>query len=226
MEILKRYYRLIAVLVIVFTVVLYFDRGFSSDDTPQTEDVAVLLEQVDDVIAKMQDNGAGEATEKQVPSVAAQAGPGDEERQAVSTQAAEVTDGGKEAGIPSVTDESAVAKTDSSAESASTATVGMAAEQLWQEARLAAWQGNSALAIRYYQLLLAQQPDNFDAYGEMGNVMLSSGDREGAADAYYQAAVMLNTTPNRMMAWHLLHVLAWLAPEKADKLYRELLLQP
>ncbi len=98
--------------------------------------------------------------------------------------------------------------------------------QTWQQARLAAWKGEFATAIGHYRVLVAQQPDNFDAYGEMGNVLLNSGDREGAAEAYYRAATLINNSSHRMMAWHLLNVLAWLAPDKADKLYRELLPQP
>lgn len=93
----------------------------------------------------------------------------------------------------------------------------------WQQARNAAWYGDYARAIEYYQTVITLQPDNFDAYGEMGNVMLYSGDREGAVAAYYQAALLLDETPYRHFAWYLLQVIAGLDPQSADQLYRQLL---
>lgn len=93
----------------------------------------------------------------------------------------------------------------------------------WKQARTAAWYGDYARAIEYYQTVITLQPDNFDAYGEMGNVMLYSGDREGAVAAYYQAALLLDETPYRHLAWYLLQVIAGLDPQSADKLYRHLL---
>jgi len=93
----------------------------------------------------------------------------------------------------------------------------------WQQARTAAWYGDSARAIEYYQTVITLQPDNFDAYGEMGNIMLYSGDREGAVAAYYQAALLLDETPYRHLAWYLLQVIAGLDPQSADQLYGQLL---
>lgn len=94
--------------------------------------------------------------------------------------------------------------------------------QTWQQARIAAWQGDHKTAILHYQTVVTLQPDNFDAYGEMGNIMLLTGDRDGAAEAYYQAARLISKTPYRMVAWNLLSAIAWLDPQKADKLYQEL----
>jgi tetratricopeptide (TPR) repeat protein len=93
----------------------------------------------------------------------------------------------------------------------------------WQQARIAAWYGDSARAIEYYQTVITLQPDNFDAYGEMGDVMLYSGDRDGAVAAYYQAALLLDETPYRHLAWYLLQVIAGLDPQSADQLYGQLL---
>lgn len=95
-------------------------------------------------------------------------------------------------------------------------------QHTWQQARIAAWYGDVDRAINYYQTVIALQPDNYDAYGEMGNVMLRAGDQEGAVEAYYQAARLLNRTPYRAMAWHLLNVIAGLSPPRAEKLYQEL----
>lgn len=92
-----------------------------------------------------------------------------------------------------------------------------------QHARRAAWRGEFNTAIEYYQTVITLQPENIDAYGEMGNVMFRCGDREGAAEAYYQAARRLNRTPRYMMAWHLLNVIAVLSPPRAEQLHRELL---
>jgi tetratricopeptide (TPR) repeat protein len=94
--------------------------------------------------------------------------------------------------------------------------------QLWYQARFAAWNGDAPQAIGRYREIIALQPGNPDAYGEMGNVMLRLGDREGAAEAYYQAAQRLAKAGNPMMAWQLLDVIAGLSPARADQLYREL----
>jgi tetratricopeptide (TPR) repeat protein len=102
------------------------------------------------------------------------------------------------------------------------------AEQIlntWQQARIAAWYGDYARAIEHYQTVITLQPDNFDAYGEMGNIMLYAGDRDGAVAAYYQAARLLNETPYRHFAWYLLNVIAGLDPQVAEMLYQELLEQ-
>jgi len=95
----------------------------------------------------------------------------------------------------------------------------------WQQARIAAWYGNFSTAIDYYQTVITLQPTNYDAYGEMGNVMLQAGDWEGAAEAYYQAAHLLNQARQPQMAWNLLNVIAGLSPAKAEKLYQELMQQ-
>lgn len=96
----------------------------------------------------------------------------------------------------------------------------------WQQARIAAWYGDFNTSIDYYQSLITLQPTNYDAYGEMGNVMLRAGDREGAAEAYYQAAHLLMQTHQQEMAWYLLNVIAGLSPAKAEKLYQELMQHP
>lgn len=92
----------------------------------------------------------------------------------------------------------------------------------WQQARVSAWRGDFPAAIEHYQTVVTLQQDNFDAYGEMGNVMLRSGDRQGAAEAYYQTALLINKTPQPAVAWKLLNVVAGLDPQKAEKLYQEL----
>jgi tetratricopeptide (TPR) repeat protein len=124
-----------------------------------------------------------------------------------------------------LTSESSGATDTPSAASADTVP-GVSREQLlytWRQARLAAWHGDLDTAIKHYQTLITLQPDNIDAYGEMGNVMLRMGKTEGAAEAYYQAARRLGNTHRRMMAWQLLNVIARLSPPRAEKLYQELM---
>lgn len=220
MEFHKRYYRPVALLVIVFAVLFYLDRGFSDTVAPHTEEVAALLGQVDDVIAKIQRNESAEDGESPgKASALTHTGPAEVAVRQPIAQNAPVPE-------PAVVPGETAGQSGAAVEPNQSAVGTLPAGRLWQEARLAAWQGDPAAAIKLYRRLLAQQPDNFDVYGEMGNVMLSNGDRDGAAEAYYQAALLLNATPHRAMAWHLLNVLSWLAPEKADRLYRELLQQP
>lgn len=254
MQFLKRFYQPITLLAIAVAVTSFLSLAAPFDDKPPSGEAAVLLEQVDGVIAKLQRNSLpSEAAEQGRSGAVPVAGPGADSAQQpgqagnalsiapgqthVSTEAAEKApagSGAKTAAPQDNTDDRA-GETATPLAPSSDATAGESdnnaqgegtSEQIWRQARLAALQGEFAVAIEHYRALVARQPDNFDAYGEMGNVLLNSGDREGAAEAYYQAAVLLNNTPHRMMAWRLLTVLSWLAPEKADKLYQALLPRP
>lgn len=91
---------------------------------------------------------------------------------------------------------------------------------LWEEARRAAWEGNNDKAIAQYRSLIALQPGNFDAFGEMGNVLLRKGDREAAVDAYYQAAMLLSKAGYPQGAWRVLDIVAHLDQKKAQELYQ------
>ncbi len=95
--------------------------------------------------------------------------------------------------------------------------------QLWQAARRAVWQGELALAVNKYQQLIELQPGNFDAYGEMGNVLLAQYDVDGASEAYANAARLIHRSGHWRMATQVTAIVAQLDPDKAAELQAEFL---
>lgn len=91
--------------------------------------------------------------------------------------------------------------------------------EVWEAARRSAWQGDSQLAIEKYRSLIAIQPDNYDAYGELGNVLLRNGDTDAAVDAYYQAALLLSQSHYPQVAWRVLDIVSRLDQKKGQELY-------
>ena len=63
--------------------------------------------------------------------------------------------------------------------------------QLWTAARTAFQNGQYQESIGLYRDLVAADADNFDAWGEMGNVYLRTGDTRQASAAYYEAAAIM-----------------------------------
>lgn len=92
----------------------------------------------------------------------------------------------------------------------------------WRAARSAAWAGDFELAVKQYRTLIEQQPDNYDAYGEMGNVLLRSGDKDAAVDAYAEAALLLAKSKYPQVAWRVLEIVSQLDRERADTLYQKI----
>jgi len=90
---------------------------------------------------------------------------------------------------------------------------------VWESARRAAWQQDDERAVSEYQQLIALQPDNYDAYGEMGNVLLHKGDTEGAVDAYYKSAMLLSKAGYPQAAWSVLNIVSRLDQKRARELY-------
>lgn len=118
---------------------------------------------------------------------------------------------------------SQAARVDGNAKSAVAETGAVGEESplvIWQAARLAAWNGEAESAIESYRALIALQPANYDAYGEMGNVLLRKGDTEAAAEAYYQAALLLTKSDYPQVAWRVLDIVSRLDQEKASELYQ------
>ncbi len=232
MQFLKRFFYPIALLLIVLLTVLYLNRALFNEKQ-RTGEVESLVERMDTVMEKLQESRP--SVESEQPSsaaeppeegpLAAQQAETEQTPQAATTENA----GGDVVPAPASSSNVEAAATAKPADDTETNEPAAASPEdpwhTWQQARAAAWKGDYTTAIELYREVVAQQPDNFDAYGEMGNVMLNSGDREGAAEAYYQAAVLLNQTPYRMMSWQLLNLIAWLAPEKADSLYEALVSQ-
>lgn len=91
----------------------------------------------------------------------------------------------------------------------------------WRAARTAVWQGDLGGAILQYQALIAAQPDNYDAYGEMGNVLLAQSNVTAAVEAYVSAARLIQKSGNREMAYRLVNVISKLDAEQARALYDE-----
>lgn len=91
---------------------------------------------------------------------------------------------------------------------------------LLADARRAAWYGDLPAAVSRYKALIAIQPDNYDAYGEMGNVFLTMGDAPAAATAYASSAELLQQAGYPQAAWQLWTMVSRLDQQKARELYR------
>ena len=91
---------------------------------------------------------------------------------------------------------------------------------LWISAREEYHRGNIDVSIRNYKEVIATSPNNFDAYGELGNVYLSRGSQKEAAEAYFEAAVILVNMGQANRARSLLPMLSRLDRAKAEELNR------
>ena len=89
-------------------------------------------------------------------------------------------------------------------------------------ARSAFARGDVSEAISLYQYLLARKPDDVDARGELGNVLLSAGRLQEAGEAYYQTAVRLARSGDGARARALVPIVRRNDPALADKLDAEL----
>jgi Flp pilus assembly protein TadD len=89
-------------------------------------------------------------------------------------------------------------------------------------ARAAFSRGDVSQAIALYQDLLKQKPDDVDARGELGNVLLSAGRLQEAAQAYYETAVRLARAGDGARARALAAVIRRNDPALADRLEKEL----
>jgi hypothetical protein len=90
--------------------------------------------------------------------------------------------------------------------------------ELWISAREEYHRGNIEGSISNYQQVIANTKDNYDAYGELGNVYLSRGKYREAANAYFEAASILVRQGQTGRARSLLPVLDRLDRSKADAL--------
>lgn len=96
---------------------------------------------------------------------------------------------------------------------------------LWREARSAVWQGDLGQAVAYYSQLIALQPENYDAHGEMGNVLLAQGSIPAAIDAYADAARLIHRSGHTRMAYRVASVVASLDEGRGRALIDEFMLQ-
>jgi outer membrane biosynthesis protein TonB len=90
--------------------------------------------------------------------------------------------------------------------------------ELWISAREEYHRGNIEASINNYKEVIANSSDNFDAYGELGNVYLNSGNTREAANAYFEAAAILVKMGQIRRASSLLPMLGRLDRSKAEEL--------
>jgi hypothetical protein len=90
--------------------------------------------------------------------------------------------------------------------------------ELWISAREEYHRGNIESSISNYQQVIANSTDNYDAYGELGNVYLSRGKYREAASAYFEAASILVKLGQTGRARSLLPMLERLDRNRAEEL--------
>ena len=117
------------------------------------------------------------------------------------------------------------AQAPATASSGDTAGTEVSTRELWIDARKEFHRGNIEASISNYKAVIAKSDNNFDAYGELGNVYLNSGNQKEAAAAYYEAAAILVKQGHKARAASLLRMLDRLDREKAKAL-RDLLSPP
>lgn len=88
----------------------------------------------------------------------------------------------------------------------------------WIIARESYHRRNYVLSEKSYQQVINNTEDNYDAYGELGNVYFNQGKNAQAASAYYEAAAIFVRIGQRSRAESLIDLLWRLDPSKADEL--------
>jgi tetratricopeptide (TPR) repeat protein len=97
---------------------------------------------------------------------------------------------------------------------------GASVRETWVTARKAFYQRNYELSEQSYQKVIDSTVDNFDAYGELGNVYFNQGKNEKAASAYYEAAAIMVRKGQANRARSLMGLLRHLDKSKADELQK------
>lgn len=94
--------------------------------------------------------------------------------------------------------------------------------ELINQARLAFQSGDSKKAITLYQELSSLNPDDPNAYGELGNIFYIQGKWKQAGQAYYEATVRLLRRGQTGQVQYLYRVIHGLDRESAEKLRSQL----
>lgn len=92
---------------------------------------------------------------------------------------------------------------------------------VWRDARAAVWQGDLDTAVQRYRALIALQPDNYDAHGELGNVLLAQNKVAAAMEAYTAAARLIHHAGHIRMAYRVAGVVASLDEAQGRALFDE-----
>lgn len=93
-----------------------------------------------------------------------------------------------------------------------------ASRELWINARRSFHRRDFENSISNYEQLISQTKDNFDAYGELGNVYFNQGKMKEAVSAYYEAAAILVRLGQLERASSLMGMLGHMDPDKAKEL--------
>jgi len=88
----------------------------------------------------------------------------------------------------------------------------------WEQARRAYWNGARDEAIAIYKELTREYPREPDFFGELGNIYHELGEKELAAQAYYQAALILVEQGENERAERLLGVIEGLSQRLGEEL--------
>jgi len=89
-------------------------------------------------------------------------------------------------------------------------------------ARRAYWNHDLPLSIRHYQALIQAFPNDPDYFGEVGNIYFEQGRNEQAAQAYYEAALLLLARGQRTRAGEMVELLQKTSPSHAESLLERL----
>jgi len=97
---------------------------------------------------------------------------------------------------------------------------GDAIRESWITARKSFYQRKYELSEQSYQDVISNTTDNFDAYGELGNVYFNQGKKQAAAAAYFEAASILLRKGQIRRASSLMGLLRQLDNNKANDLQK------
>ena len=97
-----------------------------------------------------------------------------------------------------------------------------ATRTVWIEARKAFYKRDFAESEKDYKRVISMTKDNYDAYGELGNVYFHQGKNSEAADAYMAASVILIRQGYTDRAKSLLGLMRYLDKDKALLLQKRL----
>jgi hypothetical protein len=95
-------------------------------------------------------------------------------------------------------------------------------ETRWQAARRAFWEGRFTDSERAYQALLRDEPGNWAARGELGNVYFRQGEWDAAIQTYHETALLLWSAGRLDAARYLARIVANLDPDRGQVLTRRL----
>ncbi|MBE9567189.1 MAG: hypothetical protein IMF14_00740 [Proteobacteria bacterium] len=90
----------------------------------------------------------------------------------------------------------------------------------WIKARKSFYQRNYELSEQSYLKVIEDTEDNFDAYGELGNVYFNQGKKTQAAAAYYEAAAILVRKGQVQRVKSLMGLMRHLDKSKAEELQK------